>query len=74
MSPHTHRHCSRLVLAALATVLALAVQTDAVGVPWLAYCVWWLSGALAAPKATVPAASAFRRAPWSSVTEKGLTR
>jgi hypothetical protein len=60
--------------AALATVLALAVQTDAVGVPWLAYCVWWLSGALAAPKATVPAASAFRRAPWSSATEKGLTR
>ena len=55
-------------------VLALGVQTDALGVPWLAYCVWWLGGALAAPRATVPAASAFRRAPWSSATEKGLTR
>jgi hypothetical protein len=60
--------------ASLATVLALGIQTDAVGVPWLAYCVWWLSGALAAPKAAVPAASAFRRTPWSSATEKGFTR
>ena len=60
--------------ASLATVLALGVQTDAVGVPWLAYCVWWLSGALAVPAASVPAASAARSARWSSVTEKGLTR
>jgi hypothetical protein len=27
-------------------VLALAVQTDAIGVPWLAYCLWWVAGAL----------------------------
>ena len=33
--------------AALALVLALGVQTDAFGVPWLAYCVWWLAGGLA---------------------------
>ena len=32
--------------AALAAVLALAVQTDAYGVPWLAYSLWWLCGSL----------------------------
>ena len=31
---------------ALAAVLALAIQTDVIGVPWLAYCLWWLAGAL----------------------------
>ena len=30
--------------AALATVLALAVQTDVLGVPWLAFCLWALAG------------------------------
>jgi hypothetical protein len=34
------------VAAALAATLALAVQTDVVGVPWLAYALWWLAGAL----------------------------
>ena len=34
------------VAAALAAVLALAVQTDVIGVPWLAYCLWWLTGGL----------------------------
>jgi hypothetical protein len=34
------------VAAALAATLALAVQTDAIGVPWLAYALWWLAGAL----------------------------
>jgi hypothetical protein len=33
------------VAAALAAVLALAVQTDVLGVPWLAYVVWMLAGA-----------------------------
>jgi hypothetical protein len=34
----------RAVLAAmLATVLVVAIQTDAYGIPWLAYCVWWLA-------------------------------
>jgi hypothetical protein len=32
--------------AALAAVLALGVQTDTIGVPWLAYCLFWLAGAL----------------------------
>jgi len=34
------------VAAALAATLALAIQTDAIGVPWLAYALWWLAGAL----------------------------
>ena len=37
------------VAAALTATLALAVQTDVVGVPWLAYCLWWLAGALVFP-------------------------
>jgi hypothetical protein len=31
---------------AVAAVLALAIQTDVIGVPWIAYCVWWLAGSL----------------------------
>jgi hypothetical protein len=34
--------------AAFAAVLALAVQTDVIGDPWVAYCVWGLGGALLA--------------------------
>ena len=41
------------VAASLATVLALAVQTDAYGVPWLGYVVWGLGGALAATAAAL---------------------
>ncbi len=41
--------------AALAAVLALAVQTDAYGVPWLAYCLWWIAGALVSPRNGSPA-------------------
>jgi hypothetical protein len=33
------------VFAALAAILALGIQTDAFGVPWLANCLWWLAGA-----------------------------
>jgi hypothetical protein len=51
--------------AAFAAILALAVQTDVIGDPWVAYCVWALAGALltrpqerlaAAPAATVASA------------------
>jgi O-Antigen ligase len=68
------RWAAAALAAALATVLALGIQTDAFGVPWLAYCVWWLSGALAAPAAAVPEATTFRRTSWSSATENGFTR
>ena len=47
--------------AGLAAVLALAIQTDAIGVPWLAYCLWWLCGSLlyekVLTKAQLPASS-----------------
>jgi hypothetical protein len=33
--------------AAFAAVLVLAVQTDVIGAPWVAYCVWAFAGALA---------------------------
>jgi hypothetical protein len=39
------------VAAALAATLALAVQTDVIGVPWLAYALWWLAGALVVTRA-----------------------
>ena len=29
--------------AMFAAVLFVAIQTDAYGIPWLAYCVWWLA-------------------------------
>ena len=29
--------------AMLAAVLFVAIQTDAYGIPWLAYCAWWLA-------------------------------
>jgi O-Antigen ligase len=35
------------IAAALAAVLALGIQTDAIGVPWLAYCLFWLAGSFA---------------------------
>jgi O-antigen ligase len=33
------------IAAAFAAILALAVQTDVIGDPWVAYCVWALAGA-----------------------------
>ena len=38
------RRCRPLLAAAFAAVLFVAIQTDAYGIPWLAYCVWWLVG------------------------------
>ena len=35
--------------AAFAAILVIAVQTDAYGVPWLGYCLWWLGGSLIRP-------------------------
>lgn len=49
------------VAASLAAVLTLSVQTDAVGVPWLAFCLWWLGGALVAPTADSGRAPASAR-------------
>jgi O-antigen ligase/polysaccharide polymerase Wzy-like membrane protein len=51
--------------AALAAILALAIQTDVYGVPWLAYCVWSLAGAVLLPAAVrvpLPALASTREA------------
>jgi len=34
------------IAAALAAILLIAIQTDAFGIPWLAYVLWWLAGSL----------------------------
>ena len=34
------------VAAAFAAVMVIAIQTDVIGDPWVAYCVWALAGAL----------------------------
>jgi hypothetical protein len=39
------RYRSTWLLASLAATLALAVQTDVLGVPWLAFCLWLAAGA-----------------------------
>jgi hypothetical protein len=57
--------------ASLATVLALAIQTDAYGVPWLGFVLWWLGGALAAPaalRATAATGAGRRSVPGSGRT------
>jgi hypothetical protein len=45
--------------AGFAAILALAVQTDVIGDPWVAYCVWICGGsfALVGRRASAPAAS-----------------
>jgi hypothetical protein len=42
------------VAAAFAAILALAIQTDVIGDPWVAYCVWCLVGAIV-PKSVLRA-------------------
>lgn len=49
--------------ASLAAVLVLGFQTDAFGVPWLAYCIWSLGGALLTPAAVPARARSSVRAP-----------
>lgn len=40
------------VAAAFAAILLIALQTDALGIPWLGYVLWWLVGALAVSRST----------------------
>jgi hypothetical protein len=40
-------HWAAAMAAAFAAILALAIQTDVIGDPWVAYCVWALGGSLA---------------------------
>jgi O-Antigen ligase len=41
-----------VLAAAFAAILALAIQTDVIGDPWIAYCVWALAGSLVAVRRT----------------------
>lgn len=59
----THRFAAGGLAGALAAVLALAVQTDAFGVPWLGYCLWLLAGTLLVPAAVRSEAIAPAHAP-----------
>ena len=43
-----HERWAAGLAAAVAAVLALAIQTDVIGDPWVAYCLWALGGALVA--------------------------
>jgi hypothetical protein len=45
-SPGALRDGAAGIAAALAAILLIAVQTDAYGIPWLGYVLWWLAGAL----------------------------
>jgi hypothetical protein len=50
----------------LAAVLALAVQTDVLGVPWVSFCVWLLAGSLVAPAEARARAPARVRPAWAA--------
>jgi hypothetical protein len=43
--------CTAWVGAALVAVFALGLQTDVIGVPWLAYVLWALAGSVVATSA-----------------------
>jgi hypothetical protein len=47
--------------AALVAILALAVETDVLAVPWLTYCLWSLAGAVVTPAAWPARAAALAR-------------
>ena len=57
------RSLAAALAGVVAATLALAVQTDVIGAPWMAYCVWALGGALVSPLALRVAAAAPARVP-----------
>jgi O-Antigen ligase len=59
--------------AALAAVLALALQTDVLGVPWLVYCVWGLAGAAVARPLADVATELYPLPRWRSRSIRGPT-
>jgi O-antigen ligase len=46
----TRRWGAATMTASFALVLALAIQTDVLGVLWLAFGIWWLTGSLQEPQ------------------------
>jgi hypothetical protein len=61
----TLRWAAAGIAASLASILALGIQTDAYGVPWLAYVLWWLAGSLVIPS--------VRFSPWHRSSTPGST-
>jgi hypothetical protein len=57
------RRLAAFAAAALTATLALALQTDVIGDPWMAYLVWGLTGAALAPLALRERAQAEEPAP-----------
>jgi O-antigen ligase len=55
--------CSARVAAIVVAVLALALQTDVIGVPWLAVVVWALAGSRVAPVGERVGVAAVARPP-----------
>jgi O-antigen ligase len=55
--------CSALVAAIFLAVLALALQTDVIGVPWLVVVVWALAGSRVTPAPETARAAALARGP-----------
>jgi hypothetical protein len=50
------------VAGGFAAILALAIQTDVIGDPWVAYCVWVFAGSLALVGGRVPVPALSRAA------------
>ena len=54
------RSGAALMASAFAAILALAIQTDVIGDPWVAYCAWGLAGAVLGMRLRSPAESGTR--------------
>jgi hypothetical protein len=75
----TRRTAAAGVAAALAAVLALGVQTDVYGVPWLAYTLWWLAAGVlpsgyAAPAPTISVNAGSPRIASRSLSSRAFSR
>ena len=57
LADETRRWACAAVASSFALVLALGIQTDVLGVLWLAFGIWWLAGALVDPGLTPTAGS-----------------
>ena len=69
------RPAQAFATASFALVLAIAIQTDVLGVLWLAFGIWWLVGALLEPApAAVPVAEPARPPPVEPVPRGMIAR
>ena len=69
------RYAQAAGAAAFALVIAIAIQTDVLGVLWLAFGIWWLAGALLEPvPVPVPASEPVRPPPVEPVPRGMMAR